>query len=145
MKINDSIIRTSTKANSKIAPNVDSVVAISGESILWRMELRAWLWYWRHSLSMQPPVTANENVSIAALKKAWSSSPFRKTERKFWSTSSSKTLKIGSVACCALSGLLNVSFHRQCLGTREESYIDLIMPAALVTLQRAFGMHWTHL
>ena len=76
------------------------------------MELRASVWYPRHSLSMLPDVTANANVSIIALWRAWSSSPFRRTKRKFWSTSSSETSKFGSGTCWAFSEPFYMSIYR---------------------------------
>lgn len=90
---------TSMPASSRMAPIVDSVAALSRELILWRIDLRASFWYSRHSGLVIPAVTVNENVSMTAFRRALSSRPFRRTERKFWSTSSSETLKTGSTVC----------------------------------------------
>lgn len=88
-----------------MAPRVDSEVAPSGDSKFRRRELNASVWYLKSSLSQLLVVNADVYVNITAFKRAWSSSPFRRTDWKFWSTSSSETLRMGSVACMLLSGL----------------------------------------
>lgn len=112
-KIAGIFAQTSIPASSRIAPIVDSVAALSGELILWRIELRASFWYSRYFLLVILSVVLNESVSMTALRRALSSSPFRRTERKFWSTSSSVTLKTSSATCWDLS-----IFNKQLLGIR---------------------------
>lgn len=69
---------------------------------------------------MLPPVTANTNESITAFRRAGSTKPVRKTERKFWNASSSATLKTGSGACLALSEPLILSLSEAVFSDQEE-------------------------
>ncbi len=69
---------------------------------------------------MLPPVTANTNESITAFRRAGSTKPIRKTERKSWNASSSATLKTGSGACLALSERRIVSLSEAVFSDQEE-------------------------
>ena len=114
-----------------MAPSVDSIVALSRELIFWRIEFRASPRYLRNPLSIFPVEAANANVSITALRRAWSSNPFRRIN-------SSETLKTGSVACWDLPGSFQVNPTRY-FEHLQRSYIGWTAPVVSVTLQRAFG------
>lgn len=98
-----------------MAPRVDSEVAPSGDSKFRRRDLNASVWYLKSSSLQLLGVNADVYVNITAFKRAWSSSPFRSTDWKFWSTSSSETLRMGSVSRILLSeiGLLASAGSRE--------------------------------
>lgn len=99
----NSRLLTSTPANNRIAPIVDSEVAVPGVPILSRTKLKAWPRYSRHSRSVRFPAAAYASESITALRRAGSANPVRKTVRK---VSTVMTLKTGSRDCRALSGTI---------------------------------------
>lgn len=93
---------TSTPANRRIAPIVDSDTAPLIQAILSRIPPIAEPLYFKHSMSKFPSVAANNRENMTAFESAGSVKPVRKTAWKFWNASSSVILKTGSEATLAL-------------------------------------------